>query len=144
MWSHEAPRWSHKTPNGYHSLNGANGLGQNPYSSHGFCLSQSEPFPPLSLGHSDIAREHDIILPIKGKCMCMLEALLSGTWLLVSALETKCSVVDRKVGLCLRDLAATSMVRMPLHLIICLACSGRNSPCTATTSSVEEIDISLN
>ena len=35
------------------------------------------------------------------------------TWLLVSALETKYSVVDRKVGLSLKDLAATSTVRMP-------------------------------
>ena len=47
-----------------------------------------------------------------------------GSWHLVSAWETECSVVYRKVGLSLRDIAATSMVRMPLHLIICLACSG--------------------
>ena len=70
--------------------------------------------------------------------------LALGSWRLVSALETECSVVDRKVGLSLRDLATASMVRTPLCLIICLACSGQNSPCTATTSSVEEIDISLN
>ena len=57
--------------------------------------------------------------------------------------ETKCSVVDRKVGLSLRDLTAASTVRMPLCLIICLACSGQNSLCAATTSLVEEIDISL-
>ena len=136
--------WSRKAPNGYRSLNGANGLGQNPYSSHGFGLSQSETFLPLSPGHSDIAHEHDVILPIKGKCVRTLEVLLSGTWLLVSALETECSVVDRKVGLSLRDLAAASMVRMPLCLIICLACSGQNSLCATTTSLVEEIDISLN
>ena len=61
--------WSRKAPNGYSSLNGANGLGRNPYSSHGFELSQSEAFPPLSPGHYDVAREHDIILPIKGKCV---------------------------------------------------------------------------
>ena len=78
--------WSHKAPNGYRSLNRANGLGRNPYSSCGFGLSQSEAFPPLSLGHSDVAHEHDIILPIKGKCMCVLEALLSGTWLLALCL----------------------------------------------------------
>ena len=70
--------------------------------------------------------------------------LALGSWRLVSAWETECSVVDRKVGLSLRDLAAASMVRMPLCLIICLACSGLNSPCTTTTSSVEEIDIMLN
>ena len=70
--------------------------------------------------------------------------LALGSWRLVSALETECSVVDRKVGLSLRDLAAISTVRMPLHFIICLVCSGLNSPCAATTSSVEEIDIILN
>ena len=32
---------------------------------------------------------------------------------LVSALETECSVVDRKVGLSLKDLAAASTVRTP-------------------------------
>ena len=78
--------WSRKAPNGYHSLNGANGLGQNPYSSCGFGLSQSEAFPPLSPEHSDVACECDIILPIKGKCMRVLKALLSGTWLLVLGL----------------------------------------------------------
>ena len=80
MWSRKALRWSRKAPNGYHSLNGVNDLGQNPYSSHGFGLSQSEAFPPLSLVRSDVARERDIMLPIKGKCMRVLEALLFGTW----------------------------------------------------------------
>ena len=117
MWSHKALRWSRKAPNRYHSLNGANDLGRNPYSSCRFGLSQSEAFLPLSPGCSDIAHEHDVILPLKGKCVCALEALLSGTWLLVSALETVCSVVDRKVGLFLRDIAATSMVRMPYALL---------------------------
>ena len=28
-------------------------------------LSQSEAFPPLSLDHSDVARECDVMLPIK-------------------------------------------------------------------------------
>ena len=56
----------------------------------------------------------------------MLEALHSDIWLLTLGLYlgNQCSVVDRKVGLSLRDIAATSMVRMPLCLIICLACSG--------------------
>ena len=68
-------------------------------------LSQSEAFPPLSPGCSDIAREHDITLHIKGECVRMLEAL--GSWHLVSVLETESSVVDRKVGLS-QDLAAAS------------------------------------
>ena len=80
--------WSHKAPNRYRSLNGANGFGQNPYSSHGFGLSQSEAFPPLSPGHPDVACEHDVMLPIKGKCMHAVEALLSGTWLLALGLCT--------------------------------------------------------
>ena len=44
-------------------------------------LSQSEAFPPLSLDHSDIVHERDIMLPIKGKRMHMLEALHSDIWL---------------------------------------------------------------
>ena len=55
-----------------------------------FSLSQSEAFPPLSLEHSDVAREHDVILPIKGKCVHALEALHSDIWLLA-------------LGLCLGD-----------------------------------------
>ena len=55
-----------------------------------FGLSQSEAFPPLSPKHSDVAREHDIILPIKGKCMRGLGALDSDIWLLA-------------LGLCLGD-----------------------------------------
>ena len=68
-------------------------------------LSQSEAFPPLSLGCSDVAREHDITLHIKGECVRMLEAL--GSWHLVSVLKTESSVVGRKVGLS-QALAATS------------------------------------
>ena len=55
-----------------------------------FGLSQLEAFPPLSPECYDIAREHDIILPIKGKCMRELKALRSHTWLLA-------------LGLCLGD-----------------------------------------
>ena len=89
-------------------------------------LSQSEAFPPVSLDHSDIACEHDVMLPIKGECVRVLEALCSNIWLLALGLclETQCSVVDRKVGLSLRDIAAASMVRTPLRPIVCLACSG--------------------
>ena len=89
-------------------------------------LSQSEAFPPLSPDHSDVARECDVMLPIKGECMHALEALRSDIWLLALGLYLgdQCSVVDRKVGLSLRDIAAASMVRTPLRLILCLACSG--------------------
>ena len=55
-----------------------------------FGLSQSEAFPLLSPERSDIARECDIILLIKGKCVHVLEALRSDTWLLA-------------LGLCLGD-----------------------------------------
>ena len=82
--------WSCKAPNGNRLLNGANGLGQNPYSSRGFGLSQSEAFPPSSPERSDVARERDVILHIKGECMHALGALLSGPWLLA-------------LGLCLGD-----------------------------------------
>ena len=55
-----------------------------------FGLSQSEAFLPLSPECSDVARERDIILPIKGKCVHVLEALHSDIWLLA-------------LGLCLGD-----------------------------------------
>ena len=49
-------------------------------------LSQSEAFPPLSLEHSDIAHEHDVMLPLKGKYVHMLKALRSDIWLLALGL----------------------------------------------------------
>ena len=55
-----------------------------------FSLSQSEAFLALSPECSDIAHECDVILPIKGKCVCMLDALRSDIWLLA-------------LGLCLGD-----------------------------------------
>ena len=45
-------------------------------------LNQSEAFPPLSLGCSDVAHEHEVTLHIKGECMRTLEALGLGTWAL--------------------------------------------------------------
>ena len=47
-----------------------------------------EVFLPLSLGRSNIACECDVMLPIKGKCLHVLEALLFGTWLLALGLCT--------------------------------------------------------
>ena len=61
-----------------------------------------------------------------------------GTWHLVSVLETESSVVDWKVELS-QDLAATSNSKNTFYSFICLACSGHYSPCTATTSFIEEI-----
>ena len=127
---------SHKALNGYHLLNVVNDLGRIRDSHCWVCLSQSEAFLPLSLGCSDVAHEHDITLHIKGEYVAMLEAL--GSWLLVSVLETESPVVDWKVGLS-QDLAATSNGKNAFYSFICLACLGHYSPCTATTSSVEEI-----
>ena len=58
-------------------------------------------------------------------------------WHLISVLETGNFVVGWKVGLS-QDLAATSNSKNAFSFI-CLACSGRQSLCTATTFSVEEI-----
>ena len=127
---------SRKALNGYHSLNVANDLGQIWDSRCWVCLSQSEAFLPLSLGRSDVARECDITLHIKGECMHVLKAL--GSWHLVSVLETESPVVDWKVGLS-QDLAATSNGKNAFYSFIFLACSCCYSPCTATTSLVEEI-----
>ena len=44
-------------------------------------LTQSEAFPPLSPDHSDVARECDIMLPIKGEHVHALKALRSDIWL---------------------------------------------------------------
>ena len=76
---------SRKALNRYRSLNVANDLGRIQDSHCWVCLSQSEAFPPLSLGCSDIARECDITLHIKGECVHMLEAL--GTWSLYRRLR---------------------------------------------------------
>ena len=44
-------------------------------------LSQSEDFPPLSPECSDVAHEHDVMLPIKGKQVRTFGALHSNLWL---------------------------------------------------------------
>ena len=64
-----------------------------------------------------------------------------GTWYSVSIIKTGSFVVDWKVGLS-QDLAAASNSKNAFISFICLVCLGRHSPCTATTFSVEEIDIS--
>ena len=82
--------WSHKAPSRYRSLNGANGLGRNPDSSHRFWPQPIRGLPTIEPECSDIARERDVILPIKGKCVHALKALRSDIWLLA-------------LGLCLGD-----------------------------------------
>ena len=82
--------WSDTAPSGYRSLSGANGLRRNPDSSRGFQPQPVRGLPAIDPEHSDVACEHDIILPIKGKCVCALEALRSDIWLLA-------------LGLCLGD-----------------------------------------
>ena len=44
-------------------------------------LSQSEAFLPLSPDCSDVARECDVMLPIKGEHVHVLKALRSDPWL---------------------------------------------------------------
>ena len=127
---------SHKALKGYRLLKVANDLGRIQDSRCWVCLSQSGAFLPLSPGHSDIAHERDVTLHTKGECMRTLKAL--GSWHLVSALETESPVVDWKVGLS-QDLAAASNSKNAFYSFICLAFSGRYSPCAATTSSAEEI-----
>ena len=86
--------------NGYHSLNVANGLGRNRASCCQDCLSQSEAFPPLSPGRSNVKPGCDITLRIKGSANA-----LSGHFVLV--LETGHFIVGWKRVLS-QDLAATS------------------------------------
>ena len=73
-------------------------------------LSQSEAFLPLSLAYSDVAHEHDVMLPIKGKRVRMLKALRSDLWLWALGLSCgdRCSVVDGKAGLSFRDIVSAS------------------------------------
>ena len=88
--------------------------------------TQASANQPLSLDHSDVVRECDVMLPIKGKCMRMLGALRSDLWLWALGLSCgdRCSVVDRKAGLSYRDIVSISKVRSPSRLFCCLACSG--------------------
>ena len=62
-------------------LNGAVPSGRNQTQAMDSGLSQSEAFLPLSPDRSDVAREHDVTLPIKGKRVQTLGALRSNLWL---------------------------------------------------------------
>ena len=63
-----------------------------------------------SLDHSDVAHEHDVMLPIKGEHVHMLEAVRSNFWLYALGLYCgdQYSVVDGKAGLFLRDIVSAS------------------------------------
>ena len=99
-------------------------------------LSQSEAFPPLSPDCSDVAHEHDVMLPIKGKCMHALVALCSNLWFEALGLccGYQCSVVDRKAGLFLRDIVSASNGKNAFMPFISLSLFRPHSPCTTTTS----------
>ena len=99
-------------------------------------LSQSEAFPPLSPDHSDVARERDVMLPIKGEHMRTLEALHSDLWLWALGLSCGdwCSVVDRKAGLSFRDIVSISKDKNAFTPFLLLILLRPHSPCAATTS----------
>ena len=106
-------------------------------------LSQSEAFPPLSPDHSDVALEHDVMLPIKGKCMQMLEALRSDLWLWALGLSCgdRCSVVDRKAGLSFRDIVSVSKGKNAFMPFLLLSLLKPHSPCATTTSQLRRSQV---
>ena len=122
-------------PSEYHYLNGVVYLGRNPDSSHRLRPQPTEAFPPLSPDHSDIVCEHDVMLPIKGKCMRTLEALRSDLWLWALGLSCGdlCLVVDEKAGLSFRDIVSVSKGKTTFTPFLLLSLLKPNSLCTATT-----------
>ena len=99
-------------------------------------LSQSEAFLPLSPDCSDIARECDVMLPIKGKRVQTLEALRSDLWSWALGLSCgdRCSVVDRKAGLSFRDIVSISKGKNTFTPFLLLSLLRPHSLCAATTS----------
>ena len=104
-------------------------------------LSQSEAFLPLSPECSDVALEHDVMLPIKGECMCALEALHSNIWLWTLGLclgdPVFCSLQERRAfpqgySCCFNGKNAFT----PYYL---LSLFRPHSPCTATTSQLRTL-----
>ena len=96
-------------------------------------LSQSEAFLPLSVDRSDVAGECDIMLPIKGERVRMLEALRSNLWLWALGLSCgdQCSAVDRKAGLSFRDIVSVSKGKHAFTPFLLLSLLRPHSPCTA-------------
>ena len=103
-------------------------------------LSQSEAFPPLSPDCSDVAREHDIMLPIKGERMQTLEALRSDLWHWALGLSCgdRCSVADRKAGLSFRDIVSVSIGKHAFMPFLLLSLLRHHSPCAATASQLRQ------
>ena len=122
-------------PSKYRSLNGVVYSGEIRTQAMDSGLSQSEAFPPLSPDHSDIACEHDVMLPIKGKRVRMLRALHSDLWLWALGLSCgdRCSVVDREAGLSFRDIVSVSKGKTAFMPFLLLSLLRPNSPCAATT-----------
>ena len=116
-------------------LNGAVYSGRNLTQAVDSGLSQSEAFPPLSPDCSDVVREHDIMLPIKGKHMQMLRALHSDLWLWILGLShgDQHPVVDGKAGLSSRDLVFVSNGKIVFTPFLLLSLLRPNSPCATTT-----------
>ena len=98
-------------------------------------LSQSEAFPPLSPDRSDVARERDVMLPIKGERVWMLKALHSDLWLWAHgpSCGDRCSVVDGKAGLSFRDIVSVSKGKTTFTPFLLLSLLRPNSLCAATT-----------
>ena len=129
-------KWSRMAPSKYRSLNGADYSGRNQTQAVDSGLSQSEAFPPLSPDHSDIACEHDVMLPIKGEHVRTLEALRSDLWHWALRLSCgdRCSVVDRKAGLSFRDIVSISKGKHTFTPFLLLSLLRPHSPCAATAS----------
>ena len=85
--------------------------------------------------HSDIVCECDVMLPIKGKHVRMLNVLLSDLWLWALGLSCgdRCSVVDGKAGLSFRDIVSISKGKTAFTPFLLLSLLRPNSPCAATT-----------
>ena len=98
-------------------------------------LSQSEAFPPLSLDCSDVAHEHDVTLPIKGKHVQTLGALRYDLWLWILGLSRgdQHPVVDGKAGLSSRDLVFVSNGKIVFMPFLLLSLLRPNSLCAAMT-----------
>ena len=111
-------------------LNGAVYSGQNPTQAVDSGLSQSAAFPPLSPDCSDVERERDVTLLIKGKHVRMLGALRFDLWLWILGLSRgdQHPVVDGKAGLSSRDLVFVSNGKIVFTPFLLLSLLRRNSP----------------
>ena len=116
-------------------LNGAVHSGRNLTQAVDSGLNQSEAFLPLSRDRSDVVREHDITLPIKGKCVQTLGALRSDLWLWILGLPRgdRHPVVDGEAWLSSRDLVFVSKGKIVFTPFLLLSLLRPNSLCAAMT-----------